>query len=190
MKMIRLDKKKLKNKIYRHKYYRKNHMFKLSDKSLTKLDLKDNDTKTLDSCSNILKELLKYQNNKKMKWSRDIIHFSTTIRYNGGKKAYEFIKGIGKNYNIKLPSISTLKNKMGPIICYPDIDKRKIQSIVDSMKEKNIPLEGGIVFDEMDIRPGIVYRVDEGLIGRISNLPDNSAFEFLLHKQNNGKRFS
>jgi len=113
---------------------------------------------------------------KRRRWNDKLYHFCISLRFHCGKGGYNFIKGDKRTYNIPLPSVAQLKRKQGPIIYDQELSIEFIQTIVNNLRKKLkdrgiLICEGGIVFDEMEIRAGVVYDKRQGLlIGLINGL--------------------
>lgn len=124
---------------------------------------------------------------RQVRWDLEMIHFCHTLQYYGGEKMYQLLRGKnpqGKRgkinitdklaiVNLYLLGSSTLKSYLPPTNTYP--------SLLESIKYLSEVFNGGsitdcvgfLVLDEMQIRPGIVYRKTVGkLIGWTTLVPE------------------
>ena len=112
------------------------------------------------------------------RWDIDIIHWATTLQYYGGAKIIKILRGealesegkfgslpvIPEKWGLFLPAISTLKNYKPYVDPYNANISNKCKEIVKIFDQKEILKVGGLVFDEMELRHGLVYLKSTGRI--------------------------
>ena len=117
-----------------------------------------------------------------------------TIQFYGGKRVVNFLRGeanqgAGKHgslpidpqkWNLFVPANSTLSSKIPPwdpyegissvwdnVMILQGLTEETIDFLLKGMKRKEVPLIGGLVFDEIEIRSGLIYLKATGqLMGR------------------------
>lgn len=127
----------------------------------------------------LIKHQIAVSTGKKIEWDEDIIHFTLSLAYLGGKKCYEqFIgKGLEKHsrtrdpasYCFVLPSLSTLWGYVPTFDVYQGIKPELCQQLKDMFVRAGETPAGILCFDEIHIQSGLVYVVSNAtLVGACS----------------------
>lgn len=112
-----------------------------------------------------------------------IIAWAESIHYFGGKLTYDIIRGKGNegkgsrgkislsvdDWCLFLPGSSTLRAHLPVVNPYEGISEERIEVISRLVLEECEIPSVGLIFDEMEIRHGLVYKKSDGrLIGRVA----------------------
>ncbi len=120
-------------------------------------------------------ENLMHSSSRLNRYSTEIIRFWLLVRYYGGKKTIETLRGLGNlgkgtsgahpniGFNLLVPSLTLLK-KYTPQYKYGIITESEIKCIMEQLEKRDHEIILGIAYDETDIRNGLIYSKKYGVV--------------------------
>jgi hypothetical protein len=130
-----------------------------------------------------------------MRWNPAVLDFFTSISYYGGKKVYNLLRGSGyegqnsngkkggkltkecKNFNLFIPAMSTLRRNLPKVDPYSSkrhipFKAQNLEKMFKNLKDwEDLPFTGGLVYDEIEIRKGLIYLKRSNIIVGLAKGP-------------------
>lgn len=157
---------------------------------------------------------LQAEDSRAFRWDEDIVLWALTLQYHGGKLVIDRIRGkanegLGshghlevdlRNWNLFLPSSSTLRSYFPHVDAYAGVSEETIMEIRSAVAAKSSSrvVTGGISFDEMEIRGIGLLQVNrtafwqgrgafvgkgfsQSQLAHLSSIPRNACPSILFH---------
>lgn len=120
---------------------------------------------------NSLENVLNRKSVNGFRYDEEIIHFCLNLRFFGGGRAYELVRGFIENenapilsqFNVPLPSIRCLQSYLPPVQ-FGVSSKDLLRSFLTGMRDCNVSKEQVLSWDEMDVTQGLVLNKTKGVL--------------------------